>query len=72
VQVSARERLETALRHLAMEADAKGETVACREMRKQFVAYTKGMPGGAGLRQQIVHAATLARYRELVEEFLAH
>jgi tRNA-dihydrouridine synthase B len=71
LRVGARERLETALRHLAMEAGAKGEPVACREMRKQFVAYTKGMQGGAELRQAIVHAATIARYREIVEEYLA-
>jgi tRNA-dihydrouridine synthase B len=70
--VDARERLETALRHLAMEAEAKGEPVACREMRKHFVAYSKGMPGGAVLRQAVVAAATIARYRELVEEYLGH
>jgi tRNA-dihydrouridine synthase B len=68
--VGARERLETALRHLAAEAGAKGEPVACREMRKHFVAYTKGMPGGAELRQAIVHASTIARYREVVDQFL--
>jgi tRNA-dihydrouridine synthase B len=70
LRVGARERLETALRHLAMEAEAKGEPAACREMRKHFVAYSKGMEGGAALRQAIVHAATIERYRELVEEFL--
>jgi tRNA-dihydrouridine synthase B len=70
LRVGARERLETALRHLAMEADAKGEPVACREMRKQFVAYTKGMQGGAAFRQQIVHASTCARYRQIVEQYL--
>jgi nifR3 family TIM-barrel protein len=72
LRVGTRERLETALRHLAAEAGAKGEQVACREMRKHFVAYTKGMQGGAGLRQALVHAATIARYREIVEEFLGH
>jgi tRNA-dihydrouridine synthase B len=71
LRISARERLETALRHLAMEAGAKDEPVACREMRKHFVAYTKGMESGAALRQAVVHAATIARYRELVEEYLA-
>ena len=69
-RVGARERLDTAMRHLEMEAGAKGEAVACREMRKHFVAYTKGMEGGAALRQAVVHAATIARYRELVEEYL--
>lgn len=72
LRIGVRERLQTALRHLAMEADAKGEPAACREMRKHFVAYTRGMEGGAALRQAVVHAATLERYRELVEDFLSH
>lgn len=67
----ARERLAAAMRHLGMEARAKGEPLACRQMRKVFVAYTKGMPGGAELRQALVHADTVARYREIVEEFVA-
>jgi tRNA-dihydrouridine synthase B len=72
LRVGARERLEAALRHLVMEADANGEPVACREMRKHFVAYTKGMLGGAELRQAIVHATTIARYRQIVEGYLGH
>ncbi len=71
-RVGARERLETALRHLGMEAAVKGEAMACREMRKHFVAYSKGMEGGAALRQAVVHAESMARYRQIVEEFLAH
>jgi nifR3 family TIM-barrel protein len=70
-RVGARDRLESALRHLGMEVAAKGEAVACREMRKHFVAYSKGMEGGAALRQRVVHAETLADYRGIVEEFLA-
>ncbi len=70
-RVDARERLETALRHLGLEVAAKGEAVACREMRKHVVAYTKGMGGGAALRQAVVHAETTARYRQIVEAFLA-
>jgi tRNA-dihydrouridine synthase B len=70
-RVGARERLEAALQHLALEAEAKGEPVACREMRKHFVAYSRGMAGGAALRQAVVHASTIAEYRELVAEYLA-
>jgi tRNA-dihydrouridine synthase B len=71
IRFGARERLEAALRHLAMEIRAKGEGVACREMRKHFVAYSRGMRGGSELRQAVVHAATLDRYRQIVEAFLS-
>jgi len=71
VHVTRRQRLELALRHLEGHVERRGEPQACREMRKHFVAYTKGMEGGAAFRQAIVHAETLARYRELVDDFLA-
>jgi tRNA-dihydrouridine synthase B len=63
-------RLNAALDHLAMLAAAVGEPKACRDMRKHFVAYTKGMPGGSLLRQSVVQAATIEEYREIVESYL--
>lgn len=36
-----------------------GEAVACREMRKRFCAYSKGVDGGAILRQEIVSSSTI-------------
>lgn len=65
-----RERLETALRHLRLLVEAVGEPKACRDMRKHFVAYTKGMEGGAAVRQAVVHAETLAGYEKIVTEHL--
>jgi hypothetical protein len=44
-----------------------GERAACLEMRKQFCAYTNGMQGGAAVREQAVHAATVADYRRILE-----
>ncbi len=64
-------RLSTALRQLAKTADNKGEPTACREMRKHFCAYTKGIPGSAALRRDLVRAGTLRDYRTIVEDFLA-
>jgi nifR3 family TIM-barrel protein len=60
------ERLEIALRHLEMLAEDLGERRACLEMRKQFCAYTKGINGGAALREKIVRSETVAKYRELL------
>ncbi|MDR1957119.1 MAG: tRNA dihydrouridine synthase DusB [Treponema sp.] len=59
------ESLKTGLRHLRLLAEDLGEKTACLEMRKHFCAYTKGMPGGALLRNQLVHAETIAEYQAL-------
>jgi nifR3 family TIM-barrel protein len=63
-------RLRTALTHLMRLVGVKGEKVACREMRKHFVAYTKGMEGGAVVRQRLVHAVTVKEYEAIVGDYL--
>ena len=65
------ERVRAAMRQLVLLAEDRGEAAACREMRKQFCAYTKGcmggpgMEGGAALRNRLVRAETIADYRAL-------
>ena len=63
-------RLSTALKHLRLLSAAVGEPKACRDMRKHFVAYTRGMEGGAAVRQAIVHAETISDYERIVEGYL--
>jgi nifR3 family TIM-barrel protein len=69
------ERLAAAFRHLLMLAEDRGESAACREMRKQFCAYTKGaagepgLPGGNRLRDRLIRAETIAGYRTILEEY---
>jgi len=63
-------RIEAAMRHLEMLAADIGERTACLEMRKQFCAYTKGVRGGAALRDRAVHAETINEYREIAAPFL--
>jgi nifR3 family TIM-barrel protein len=58
-------RIATALRHLEKLAADIGERTACLEMRKQFCAYTKGVPGGAALREKAVRAETIEEYRRI-------
>ena len=59
------ERIAVAFRHLILLAGDIGERAACREMRKQFCAYTKGPPGKTGepgsaaLRKRLVSAETI-------------
>ena len=63
-------RIQTALDHLERSVLLKGEHAACREMRKHFCAYIKGIPGSARFRNRVVTAETPGDYRTLSEEFL--
>jgi tRNA-dihydrouridine synthase B len=69
--ISPADRLSTALKHLELLIGIKGEKTACREMRKHFVSYTKGLHGGAALRQEAVRASRAADYKRIVEEYLS-
>lgn len=68
--VDAVAKLSTAMEHLRMLSQAVGEEKACRDMRKHFVAYTKGLEGGAMLRQNVVFAESIAEYEEILESYL--
>lgn len=59
-------RIKTGLRELELLTAERGEARACREMRKRFCSYTKGMEGGARLRAEIVHAETIADYERIL------
>jgi nifR3 family TIM-barrel protein len=61
-----RERFETAFRQLILLSRDMGEGPACREMRKQFCAYTKGISGSAALRNRLIHADTIEEYRSIL------
>jgi nifR3 family TIM-barrel protein len=71
-------RIAAAFRQLELLAEDVGERTACREMRKTFAAYTKGIAGapgiagGARLRDRLVHAETFADYRYIIEETISN
>jgi nifR3 family TIM-barrel protein len=65
---TARERLETALQQLRLTVTFKGEQRGCKDMRKHFCYYSKGIPGGAELRAQAVRAESVEDYQNLVEK----
>ncbi len=52
------ERIQTALDHLELAIQIKGEWVAVREMRKQLAWYIKGRPGAAQIRTRLNQATT--------------
>lgn len=59
---------EMILRHGAMQAEHKGETVAMREMRKHMAWYTGGLPHSAKLRNDINQVETMEELRRFVRE----
>ena len=60
------ERLKTGLNQLKLMSEDIGERKACCEMRKQFCAYTRGMKGGAELRNLLVSASAISDYEKLL------
>jgi tRNA-dihydrouridine synthase B len=69
-RIEAALRLSTAMDHLHFLAERVGEDKACRDMRKHFVAYTKGLEGGSLIRESVVHAERIDEYEEIVESYL--
>jgi nifR3 family TIM-barrel protein len=63
---SPEEKLAAAFRQLTLLVRDMNEGAACKEMRKQFCAYTKGMAGGAALRNRLIHAETIEEYRAIL------
>jgi tRNA-dihydrouridine synthase B len=66
----ARERSDTALRHLEMMIAYRGEYLAVREMRKHAAWYLKGLWGAAEARGRINTAETPAELRAILDEFV--
>lgn len=60
------QRLAKGLHQLELLASDIGEELACREMRKHFCAYTKGVTGGAALRNALVHAVSIEEYKKIL------
>lgn len=64
------ERVKTGFAELERLVEETSEQHACLEMRKRFAAYSKGISGGAALRARIVHAATVADYKDIFSQFI--
>jgi len=63
-------RIKTGLKELKLLIQDKGEKIACREMRKRFCAYTKGLNGGAELRKKIVSSETYENYLKILSSYI--
>ena len=68
--IPAKERIEAGFKQLdtLLEESKDGsEEWACREMRKAFCAYSKGIPGGNKLRAKIVSACSRKDYKDIFQ-----
>jgi tRNA-dihydrouridine synthase B len=68
--ISPQQKLSTALLHLERLIALKGEAVACREMRKQLAAYTKGLKNSRVLRELRNKAQTREEYISCINSHL--
>ncbi|WP_003544941.1 tRNA dihydrouridine synthase DusB [Desulfotomaculum nigrificans] len=66
------ERIATALRHLDLMIESKGEQVAVFEMRKHAAWYTKGIRGAARVREFINKANTREEIEHILRSLLEH
>lgn len=67
---SARERVETALRHLDLMIAYRGEHIAVREMRKHAAWYLKGLWGVAEYRNRINQTETPEHMQQVLLEYV--
>jgi len=63
-------RIRTGFAELERLAAESSEEHACLEMRKRFHAYSKGIQNGGVLRNQIVHASSIADYHAIFDDIL--
>ncbi|OJF76458.1 MAG: tRNA dihydrouridine synthase DusB [Treponema sp. CETP13] len=69
-EVSPSQRIKTGLKELELLIIDKGEKIACREMRKRFCAYTKGIQGASEIRKDIVLSETFDNYVKILEPYI--
>ena len=63
-------RLTAARHHITLSMETLGDRRAGKEMKKHLCSYTKGITGGAALRNKLVHASSASEYPPMIEEFL--
>lgn len=64
------DKIRTAEKELALLCAETDEQTACREMRKRFAAYVKGVRGGAKIREQLVRASSIEEYSRLTRQLV--
>lgn len=68
-EIPAHKRICAGWKELLQLTNDVGELVACREMRKRFSAYSKGIEKGASLRSDLVKASSVEEYLQIFKNF---
>lgn len=69
-EIPVEKRIQAGFRELKLLVQDHGELSACREARKRFCAYSKGLEGSAALRKEIVAAESVEDYKKVFESYL--
>ena len=69
-EIPVEKRIQAGFRELDLLVQDMGELSACRDARKRFCAYSKGIEGGATLRKEIVAAESVADYKQIFRSYL--
>lgn len=69
-EIPIKERIIAGFEELSVLIEDRGEKSACKDMRKRFCAYSKGIEGGSSMRLEIVHAETLSDYQKIFSKYL--
>jgi tRNA-dihydrouridine synthase B len=64
------ERIDTALRHLRLAVQVKGERTAVLEMRKHYIAYLKFVPNSRQMRNILMKPVTLAEVEDVLHSLI--
>ena len=64
-------RISAGMEELDILINLKGEQTACREMRKRFCAYSKGLDKASQMRSSIVNANTRADFAAIFADYLS-
>jgi len=69
LEITTEEKVNTAIQHIDLAEKYIGE-IAIKEIRKHLCAYTKGIKGGAAIRNKIVHCNSMDEYKTVLAELL--
>jgi len=69
-EIDPAERIRAGMEELELLIEDTGELSACREMRKRFCGYSKGLLGGPSLRSAIVKAEKASDYKGIFSHYL--
>lgn len=64
------QRLEVLKEHILLLCDLKGERTGVREARKHVAWYTKGMPSGAAVRNEVCQTESLQALIDIIDKYI--